>query len=239
MNKASLITSISLISILLLASCASSAESAPQAGSGYGYTQSESMERARAAPGTSSNDSLGASANEAESRMIMYSVSMELFVTDTENTRRLITEHVNAFNGYITRDSNNAIVARIPSEKMDDFLAEARKLGKVENESKTGVDITEQYRDNVIRLESLKSVRERYLLLLGKANSVNDILSIEKELERINSQIELMEGRIKNAETSVAYSNISIRFNVKTKPGPVGWIFIGLYRSVKWLFVWN
>jgi len=225
-----------LILSLLLASCASSASSAPRAESAYGYTQTETVERSRASfDGAPS----GGPSQEAESRMITYSVSLELSVTDTEDTRRLITEQVKTFDGYITRDSNNAITMRIPSEKMDDFLIEARKLGKVENESKTGVDITEQYRDNVIRLESLKSVRERYLLLLGRANSVSDILSIEKELERVNSQIELMEGRIKNAETSVAYSNISIRFYVKAKPGPIGWVFVGLYRGIRWLFVWE
>jgi hypothetical protein len=75
--------------------------------------------------------------------------------------------------------------------------------------------------------------------LLDKANNVTDILSIEKELERVNTQIELMEGRIKHAQESVVYSSVTVRFREKAKPGPLGWIFYGLYQGVKWLFVWN
>ena len=231
MNKTRLIIGISLISFLLFASCATDVRSAPMS---EDYNQSGLTETAERTGYLSEN-----SPNETERRMVAYSVSMELSVEDIEKTRILLTEQVSIFNGYITRDNNNAIVMRIPSEKMDDFLTAVRELGKVENESKTGVDITEQHRDNIIRLESLKNVRERYLALLGRANTVNEILSIERELERINSQIELMEGRIKNAETSVAYSNITIRFSSKSRPGPVGWLFVGLYRGIRWLFVWN
>jgi hypothetical protein len=68
---------------------------------------------------------------------------------------------------------------------------------------------------------------------------VSDILSIEKELERINTEIEILEGRIKYAELSVTYSNITVRFREKAAPGPLGWIFYGVYRGIKWLFVWN
>ena len=122
---------------------------------------------------------------------------------------------------------------------MDSFINNAKTLGKIERETKTGTDITDQYRDNVIRLGSLKNVRDRYLTLLEKAESVIDILAIEKELERVNTEIERMEGRIKHAELSVAYSSITVRFNERAKPGPIGWVFYGLYRGIKWLFIWN
>jgi hypothetical protein len=174
-----------------------------------------------------------------EERMITYSVSLELSVKDTEETKKILLEQVETNKGFVVRESDNYITARIPAENMDAFLVKSRTLGKIENESKTGTDITDQYRDNVIRLENLKTVRAKYLALLEKANTVTDILSIEKELERVNTQIEIMEGRIQYAEASVAYSSITVRFKEKAKPGPVGWIFYGLYRGVKWLFIWN
>jgi hypothetical protein len=122
---------------------------------------------------------------------------------------------------------------------MESFLNNARALGKVENETKTGTDITDQYRDNVIRLDNLKSVRNRYLALLARANTVSEIVSVEKELERVNTEIEILEGRIKYAQSSVEYSNITVRFRERVKPGPLGWIVYGLYQGIRWLFVWN
>jgi hypothetical protein len=171
--------------------------------------------------------------------MITYTVSLALSVRNTRETRDILLEHVKDNNGFVVRETESFITSRIPSENMDNFLHHARTLGNVENESRTGTDITDQYRDNVIRLDSLKNVRNRYLVLLDRANTVSDILSIERELERLNTEIEILEGRIRHAELSVAYSNITVRFREKTRPGPVGWVFLGLYHGVRWLFVWN
>ncbi|MDR2693406.1 MAG: DUF4349 domain-containing protein, partial [Chitinispirillales bacterium] len=88
-------------------------------------------------------------------------------------------------------------------------------------------------------LNNFKAVRDRYLALLEKAEAVDEILSIEKELERVNLEIEKLEGRIKYAEQSVSYSIITVYFRERTKPGPVGWVFYGLYYGIKWLFVWD
>ena len=176
---------------------------------------------------------------DSDSRMITYTVNIQISVNNVEDTRKILTEKIENFGGFITRESNNQITTRIPVEYMDEFLNITRTLGKVESESKTGVDITDQYRDNVIRLENLKNLRSRYLELLQMAETVADLLSIEKELERVNTEIEIMEEGIQSAQMSVAYSNITVRFNEKVKPGPLGWIFYGLYAGLKWLFVWN
>lgn len=180
-----------------------------------------------------------ASEAAADNRMIAYSVTLELSVKNIESTRNTLIEEVKNSNGFIVKETDNSITTRIPSGNMDNFLNHAKTLGSIENENKTGTDITDQYRDNVIRLESLTNVRNRYLALLEQANAVSDILSIEKELERVNTEIELLEGKIKYAELSVAYSNITVQFTEKAKPGPFGWIFYGLYRGIKWLFVWK
>jgi hypothetical protein len=176
-----------------------------------------------------------------DSRMVTYSVSLNLSVENADSTRKKLIENVKNNNGFIVLETDNSITSRIPTENMDNFINNSKTLGKTENESKIGTDITDQYRDNVLRLEGLKNVRDRYLALLDKANSINDILSIEKELERINIEIERLEGRVKYAELSVSYSNITVKFKGKSKvkPGPLGWVFYGLYNGVKWLFVWD
>jgi hypothetical protein len=209
----------------ILVSCASS----PQAS--YSTDTGESFENYRV------SETSGESAND--NRMVTYTISLRLFVKNPEETRRILVEQVKNNKGYILRETDNFITTRIPSENMENFLNNTRPLGIIEKEKKTGTDITDQYRDNLIRLDSLRNIRDRYLALLGKANTVNEVLTIEKELERINTQIELLEGKIKYAELSVAYSNITVEFRERAKPGPVGWIFYGLYRGIKWLFVWN
>ena len=217
--------SVLIILVFILASCAS----APRMETSSSYY--ESNESLRAA---------GGSENENENRLIAYTVSMSLSVADADETKSKILEQIKSYNGFIVRETGNEISARIPSEYLDEFLPNIKILGKIEYESKTGTDITDQYRDNVIRLDSLKNVRDRYIELLEKAINVSDILSIERELERVILEIERMEGRIRQAELSVSYSLVSVRFSAdRTRPGPIGWIFYGLYRGIRWLFVWD
>jgi len=218
-----LIIVLSIISI----SCSSSAPALYDTAPGSGHVLSETPELARTSAVTTDN------------RMIAYNITLDLSVKNTEDTRSILIEQVNANGGYIVRESNNQIVARIPAANADNYIEHAKTLGKTENESKTGNDITEQYRNNTIRLDSLKNVRNRYLALLERANTVSEILSIERELERVNTEIDLLEGRIRAAEQSVAYSSVTVRFYEKAKPGPVSWIFYGLYQGIRWLFVWN
>jgi len=220
MKKAILTIFISMLLAIILSSCASAP--APKAAESAGFSR---MQRS--------------SETETDNRMIAYSISLSLSVKNPDDTRKIIVEEIKNYKGFIVRETENNISTRIPTEDMDDFLNAIKSLGKIDNESKTGTDITDQYRDNTVRLNSLKSVRDRYLALLEKANNVNDMVSIEKELERVNLEIEILEGRIRHAELSVSYSIINIRFVEKIMPGPVGWIFFGLYHAVKWLFVWN
>ena len=227
MTKPAIIIGVSLILLFILSSCAGGAQavnSAPE-------MSDESLRR--------TSRERGGGESENDSRMITYTVNMQISVNNVDETRKILTEQIENLDGFITRESDNQITSRIPVEYMDEFLNITRTLGKVESESKTGVDITDQYRDNVIRLENLRNIRSRYLEILKIAETVSDILTIEKELERVNTEIEIMEGRIQYAQMSVAYSNITVRFNEKVKPGPVGWIFYGLYVGLKWLFVLN
>ena len=216
-----------VLSFIMLASCAGGAKASVE------------MAPASSYQGFVSGESSRVSERASDERMVTYSASLTLSVKNTDETREMLIEQVKNNDGFIVRETESSITTRIPSENMGNFINTAKTLGKTENESKTGTDITDQYRDNVIRLDNLKSVRERYLALLEKANTVSDILDIEKELERVNTDIEILEGKIKYAELSVAYSNITVRFREKAKPGPIGWIFYGLYRGIKWLFVWN
>jgi len=221
MTRAAIMIGVPLLLLLILSSCGSAG--AVPANSAYEM----------------SGDVSRAAGGENDDRMIAYTAHIQVSVNNVGETRRILAEQIEKFNGYITRESDNQITARVPAENMDEFLNIARMLGKVDSESKTGVDITDQYRDNIIRLESLRNIRVRYMELLQRADNVSEILSIEKELERVNTEIEIMEGRIQRAQMSAAYSNITVRYNERVKPGPLGLIFYGLYLGLKWLFVWD
>jgi hypothetical protein len=246
-----------MISFVMLPSCAASSTNASpsyayESAEAISYSSSDEVHIAGYSSGFSSKNQSRKDEDTPEAeqsgrsgaRMITYAVELTLSVKGVENARKTLIEKIKACNGFITMERSDEytdlrIIARIPAGSMDQFVDYAKTLGRVDRERKTGEDITDRYRDNVIRLESLRNARDKYMSLLEKAESVNEILSIEKELERVNSEIEIIAGRIKYAEESVALSSITVNLNEKLKLGPLSWIFYGLYCGIEWLFVWD
>ncbi|MBK6622314.1 MAG: DUF4349 domain-containing protein [Saprospirales bacterium] len=102
-----------------------------------------------------------------------------------------------------------------------------------------GQDVTDEYTDYQIRLDNARKARERYLELLAKAENVEAALKVEKELERLNETIDLLEGKMTRIDHLSEFSTITIALKERKNPGLIGYIGIGLYYSVKWLFVRN
>jgi hypothetical protein len=112
-------------------------------------------------------------------------------------------------------------------------------LGKVQSQSVSGQDVTDQYRDYQIRLENAEKSRDRYLELLAKAENVEAALQVERELERLNETIDLLKGRMNRMDHLEAFSTITVQIKERKKPGVLGYVGLGVYHAFKWLFVRN
>jgi hypothetical protein len=108
-------------------------------------------------------------------------------------------------------DSEQAqILIKLPPVYFITLLDELQTIGKVESKSITEEDITEEYYDVKARLANARKVQERLFGILKKANKVEDILKVEKEIERVGENIEVLEGKIRYFDSKVDYSRITI-----------------------------
>jgi hypothetical protein len=176
---------------------------------------------------------------EEEKRKVIYNGSMTVKVKKLEEQTKQVTEKADAFGGYMVSSNLGNVTVRIPAAKLNDFMNEVATYGEVESRNVYSEDVTDGYADINMRLENAQKARERYLELFKKAIDVTDILAIEKELERLNGEIEQMQGIINSYDKRIEYSSVSIYFIEKVKPGPVGYVFYYLYKGVKFLFVRN
>lgn len=178
-------------------------------------------------------------ADEQQDRLIVYNGYLEVVAENVEQKIALLTDLLENLDGYIQSTNNDALTIRINQIQFDTLIVRVTDLGEVRSKNIYTDDVTDQYRDLEIRLETLEKTRIRYLELLNKAEKVIEILEIEKELERINTQIESFKGQLQRLDSQVNYSTLTVQFVEKTKPGVIGYIGIGLYNAVKWLFVRN
>jgi hypothetical protein len=162
-----------------------------------------------------------------------------------EQAAKSAAETCKKLKGWVVYESQQRVVLRIPSESLDLALKEISALGEVTGQSINGTDVTDEHRDNAIRLDNLEKSRQRYITLLEAAEDVKAALAVEKELQRVTLEIERLKGKQKSIETSVRFSLVSVSFSAayakkaKPTPGPLGWIFYGLWWFVKWLFIWD
>ena len=114
------------------------------------------------------------------------------------------------------------LTIRVPQDQFFEALERIRRLGEVRSESLSAQDVTEQFIDLEARLNSALRAEESLLTLLGRAADINDVLSIERELTRIRSEIERLQGQLNFLERRVALATLSVSLftpgTVRTEP---------------------
>ncbi len=177
-----------------------------------------------------------------DERKFVRTASLTLEVSDEEDFQPTL-ERARAIatrlEGYIQSESTYAMTMLVPTERLSETLAALEKLGEVSHKAIQIVDVTSSYVDLQIRIENLVRLRQRLTELVAQTQDVSEILKIEMELGRVTSQLEQMEGQLRLLQRNTSYATIALRLEESVSPGPLGWVFYGTYRAIKWLFVWD
>ncbi|MFM7814246.1 MAG: DUF4349 domain-containing protein, partial [Flavobacteriales bacterium] len=169
--------------------------------------------------------------------MLVYNASMRIQVKDVDTVMNRLTELAAQEKGYVVSKNNYSMVLRVETSHLESAMQKISTYGKVEGKSISTTDVTADYEDTRIRLDNAEKARNRYLELLAKAENVEAALKVEKELERLNTEIDMLRGRAGKLEHDVRFSTITVQYSEKTKLGVLGYVFVGLWKGVSWLFV--
>ena len=99
---------------------------------------------------------------------------------------------------------------RVPADAFREVLGSIEKLGTVTRRSISTEDVTSRHRDLAARLASQRQMEQRLRTLLTKTDSVEEILTIEKELADVRSRIEKLESEKEALEDRVSHSTIRL-----------------------------
>ena len=147
-----------------------------------------------------------------EPRKVIYTARIEIIVADVESALAEARKVADGLGGYMQHLSGKGITIRVPAEKFNDAVAALTKLGPVAERDITASDVTEQYTDLAIRLANSRAALKRLQALLEKASNVKDVLAIEKELIRVRTEIERLQGRMNLLKSRIAYATITVSF---------------------------
>lgn len=145
------------------------------------------------------------------SREQSHEIDVDIHVGDDATASLEIQKLVTDMGGYIKLGTSTHVVAYVPDNRAERFLDKmGTDIGKLRKIDRRTTDVTDDARDVSAKLESLIAVRTRYTELLAKTTDVSEIMKIESELQRVNADILVLQGRLGNIQNRVKYTLFNI-----------------------------
>ena len=240
-RKALYLVVLAALAAALIAGCGASAL-APRTYSESGVAPAAEPEydKAHEAASGSTANSGGVLAPE---RMIIWNADISLTVEDAQEAMDLVQAVARQLGGYtvsseswLTDDQLNArLTVRVPAARFEETMAQLRALGiKVNRESATSDDVTDEYVDLESRLRALEAKEAQLLKFLDEAEDTEAVLAVYEQLSATQSEIEQVKGRMGYLEKLAAMATITVQLvPVATEPPVVeeGWKPLTTLRS--------
>jgi len=102
---------------------------------------------------------------------------------------------------------------RVPSAKYAEFKQFITELDTLVSSSEGGEDVTIEYYDTEARLKVLRGQAERVESFISEAKDLEDIFTIERELTRINTEIEQLTTVKNRLDNLVSYATIYLEIS--------------------------
>ena len=175
-------------------------------------------------------------------RVLVWRGALNVSVNDIPSSIDKAVEIVASKKGYVERKSANgerkaSLLLRVPPKELAVVMNEISTLGEVNYRYLSSKDVTEQYIDIQARIRNKIALRDKLKELLEKTKNIQDILAVEKELNRVQSDIDSMSGRFKALKGRVDLAELNVEFKRAKILGPLGYLFEGIAWGLAKLFV--
>src|SRR5215212_71593 len=188
---------------------------------------------AGAAPATNQADQLQQTLPGVD-RMIIRTVTMTLAVGDVTDVFHKVEQLAAEQHGFLAtsqiRQDGERLTAtvtlRVPADTAtyNSTLERLRGLAeRVIDEQSQAQDVTDQYVDLDARLRTLRASEDTMLGLLSKAQKIDDILQIQRELTNVRTQIEQIQGRKQLLERQADLATITVTIREAGAFARPGW----------------
>jgi len=173
-----------------------------------------------AAAGSLSSAPSGANALTLNtSRKIIKNAQMQLTVESADVGIDRLTGITIDMGGYIVSTrifTENGLKAAtvsfaVPVDQFEATLRRVRAIAlKVDQESSSGQDVSDQYVDLESQLKNLQATANRIREFLSKAQTVDEALKVNQQLSDVEKQIETIKGKMNYIDDRSAFSTITV-----------------------------
>lgn len=190
-------------------------------------TSSEEQENSKGSSADRPADNVPVKEEVIERRIIKEG-NLSFTTADVQKTRKAIATAVEEYKGYVSNEQVSDLSGspqyrmsvRIPAASFEAFLENISGTAThIESKNIRALDVTEEFIDLEARIKTKLELEARYKQLLSRANSVTDVLEVEREIGNLRTEIESIQGRLKFLGSRTAYSTLDITFYEQTMSG--------------------
>jgi hypothetical protein len=153
-------------------------------------------------------------------RKIIYTASLDLYVEEFDPIPAEIETLAREHDAFIAdssidtatgRPRSGSWTIRVPVARYDSLLDAAGKLGELQRRTADSREVTAEYYDLESRLRNKEREEARLLEHLEEATgTLEEILTVEKELARVRTEAEQVEGQLRLLKDLAALSTVTL-----------------------------
>jgi hypothetical protein len=114
------------------------------------------------------------------------------------------------------------LVVKVPPESIDRMLTRLGDAGEVDSISQSAQDVTEQLVDLDVRIRNARRSVESVRAFMDRTENLSELVSLESELTRRQTDLERLEAQQRNLSERVALSTITVEVRPTADPPTVG-----------------
>lgn len=121
------------------------------------------------------------------------------------------------------KSRSGSLLIRVPEASFDLAMSDLRGLGEVERQAVSGQDVTSEFVDLNARLRTWQAQERVLLRLMNKANTIGETMTIQRELQQVQFNIEDIQGQLRMLRDQTSLATISLTMHepgVATGNGP-------------------
>jgi hypothetical protein len=166
-------------------------------------------------------------AQGAAGPMIARTVSLVILVKNVAEARGALDAILAGHHGYAAQLTISTPEAgarsfqsslRVPAPELQAALEAMRALGRVQTETQSGEEVTQQHADLVARLQNARETEARLRQILNeRTGKMKDVLDVEEKISETRGEIEQMDAQQKALEHRVDFATVELTLTEEYK----------------------
>ena len=165
----------------------------------------------------------GSATGEKTNRKIVKTATLSIKTKNYETFMNGVKQKIEQYGGYIEQSQeynydnasnrNANMNVKVPADKLEKFIDELAAIGTITSKTIASNDITDSYIDVESRIKALETEEETLLGLLKKAESLTDVIELQKRLSTVRADLERIKAQKQSYDGMVAYSGVTLDIN--------------------------